>query len=233
MQFPTFVSSRDHRSIALLMVLGGVGAAGLAVDPAEAALMSYTLDGGGSRITGSIGGVTFTSASWTMTATANSSQVQSGTDSGAPVYFVPTTVTLRIEQTSSPVATVTMLDYSSGSNNFVWGVFSGDYSSYLGPGIGVSGFGPVDVSTTPDWTFVESAGLNNFSGGTPGIYNNLSASGSWSGSAGLWSQTYETSGGTLTVTSRSNSAGTWTITSVPGGGVAVLLAAGLVRRRRR
>ncbi|MFM1889809.1 MAG: hypothetical protein RLZZ565_566 [Planctomycetota bacterium] len=235
MQLPTFVSSRDHRSIALLMVLGGVGAAGFAVDPAEAALMSYTLDGGGSRITGSIGGVSFTSASWTMTATADSSQVQSGTDQNAiPVYFIPTTVTLRIEQTSSPVATVTMLDYSSGSNNFVWGVYSADFSSYFGPGTGASGFGPVDVSTTPNWTMAAgTARLNNISGGTPGIYNNLSASGSWSGSAGFWSQTYETSGGTLTVTSLSNSAGTWTITSVPGGGVAVLLAAGLVRRRRR
>ena len=233
MQLPTFVSSRDHRSIALLMVLGGVGAAGLAVDPAEAALMNYTLDGGDSQITGTVGSTSFNLASWTMTATADSSQVQSGTEQGVPYYFIPTTVTLWIGGTSNPVATVTMSNYSSGSNNFVWGVFSGDYSSYFGQGAGSSGFGPMDLSTTPDWTTSSGAGLNNISGGTPGIYNNLSASGVWTGSAGFWSQTYETSGGTLTVTGRSNGPGTWTITSVPGGGVAVLLAAGLVRRRRR
>jgi len=242
MQLPTFVSSRDHRSIALLMVLGGVGAAGLAVDPAEAALMSYTLDGGDSQITGTVGSTSFNLASWTMTATADSSQVQSGTEQGVPYYFIPTTVTLWVGGTSSPVATVTMSNYTSGSNSLVWGVFSADYSSVFGPGAGGAGFAPIDLSTTPDWTSGPGAGaIGSGARGAPlQIFNDLSYSEVWSAWGTFFlddSVTYQTSGGLLVLTDVSNGAnGTWTIanaSAVPGGGVAVLLAAGVVRRRRR
>lgn len=204
--------------------------AGLAVDPAEAALMTYTLDGGTARISGTVGGaggVSFTNASWTLTATADSSQAQSGTVSagGATAYVIPTTVTLWIGGTSSPVATVTMSDYSSGSNNFTWLVFSVDF--------GAAGFGPADLSTTPDWVIESGADVR-----TGGIYNDLSAPGVWSGPSAFWieSQDYQTSGGLLDVTSVVNGNGTWTIanaSAVPGGGGVVLLAAGRSRRRRR
>jgi hypothetical protein len=240
MQHSTFVSSRDHRVFFLLLVLGGVGVAGLAVDPAEAALMNYTLDGGNSTISGSVGGTNFTNESWTMTATADSSLVQNGTFSGLggaiPTYFLPTTVALWIGGTSSPVATVTMSNYTSGSNSFVWGVFSSDTSATYGQGRHASGFSPADLSTTPYWTASTGAGVNNYFGGTPGIYNDLSASGIWTGVSFIWStdKNYMTSGGTLVLTGVSSGAnGTWTIAAVPGGGVAVLLAAGAVRRRRR
>ncbi len=240
MQHSTFVSSRDHRVFFLLLFLGGVGVAGLAVDPAEAALMNYTLDGGNSTISGSVGGTNFTNESWTMTATADSSLVQNGTFSGLggaiPTYFLPTTVTLWIGGTSSPVATVTMSNYTSGSNSFVWGVFSNDTSATYGQGRHASGFSPADLSTTPYWTASTGAGVNNYFGGTPGIYNDLSASGIWTGVSFIWStdKNYMTSGGTLVLTGVSSGAnGTWTIAAVPGGGVAVLLAAGAVRRRRR
>jgi len=236
MQHSTFVSSRDHRSIALLMVLGGVGVAGLAVDPAEAALMTYTLDGGTATITGSVGSTIFANASWTLTATADSSQAQLKTISaGAAAYVIPTTVTLRIGGTSSPVATVTMSDYSSGGSNFSWLVFSVDFGS----GAGAGGFGPGDLSTNPlqidPGADVRAGG--SF-GGTPGIYNNLSVSGVWTGQSLFWidSQDYQTSGGLLDVTNVVNGIGTWTIanaSAVPGGGGAFLLAAGVVRRRRR
>jgi hypothetical protein len=243
MQHSTFVSSRDHRVFFLLLCLGGVGVAGLAVDPAEAALMNYTLDGGNSTISGSVGGTNFTNESWTMTATADSSLVQNGTFSGLggaiPTYFLPTTVALWIGGTSSPVATVTMSNYTSGSNSFVWGVFSSDTSATYGQGRHASGFSPADLSTTPYWTASTGAGVNNYFGGTPGIYNDLSASGIWTGVSFIWStdKNYMTSGGTLVLTGVSSGAnGTWTIanaSAVPGGGVAVLLAAGAVRRRRR
>jgi hypothetical protein len=240
MQHSTFVSSRDHRVFFLLLFLGGVGVAGLAVDPAEAALMNYTLDGGNSTISGSVGGTNFTNESWTMTATADSSLVQNGTFSGLggaiPTYFLPTTVALWIGGTSSPVATVTMSNYTSGSNSFVWGVFSSDTSATYGQGRHASGFSPADLSTTPYWTASTGAGVNNYFGGTPGIYNDLSASGIWTGVSFIWStdKNYMTSGGTLVLTGVSSGAnGTWTIAAVPGGGVAVLLAAGVVRRRRR
>jgi hypothetical protein len=240
MQHSTFVSSRDHRVFFLLLCLGGVGVAGLAVDPAEAALMNYTLDGGNSTISGSVGGTNFTNESWTMTATADSSLVQNGTFSGLggaiPTYFLPTTVALWIGGTSSPVATVTMSNYTSGSNSFVWGVFSSDTSATYGQGRHASGFSPADLSTTPYWTASTGAGVNNYFGGTPGIYNDLSASGIWTGVSFIWStdKNYMTSGGTLVLTGVSSGAnGTWTIAAVPGGGVAVLLAAGAVRRRRR
>jgi len=244
MQHSTFVSSRDHRVFFLLLFLGGVGVAGLAVDPAEAALMNYTLDGGNSTISGSVGGTNFTNESWTMTATADSSLVQNGTFSGLggaiPTYFLPTTVALWIGGTSSPVATVTMSNYTSGSNSFVWGVFSSDTSATYGQGRHASGFSPADLSTTPYWTASTGAGVNNYFGGTPGIYNDLSASGIWTGVSFIWStdKNYMTSGGTLVLTdvNGDGSNGTWTIanaSAVPGGGVAVLLAAGAVRRRRR
>ena len=255
MQHSTFVTSRDHRVFFLLLVLGGVGVAGLAVDPAEAALMNYTLDGGNSTISpggnstisGSVGGTSFTNESWTMTATADSNQVQSGTlndgtPTGLPVYFLPTTVTLWIGGTSSPVATVTMSNYTSGSSSFVWGVFSADYSSVLGPAAGGAGFAPFDLSTTPDWTSGPGAGaIGSGARGAPlQIFNDLSYSEVWSAWGTFFlddSVTYQTSGGLLVLTDVSNGAnGTWTIanaSAVPGGGVAVLLAAGVVRRRRR
>jgi hypothetical protein len=255
MQHSTFVSSRDHRSLALLLVLGGVGVAGLAVDPAEAALMNYTLDGGNSTISpggnstisGSVGGTSFTNESWTMTATADSNQVQSGTvnDGTTPAgaYFLPTTVTLWIGGTSSPVATVTMSNYTSGSSSFVWGVFSADYSSVFGPAAGGAGFGPLDLSTTPNWTGGAGAAAiaSGALGGPLWIFNDLSYSEVWSAWGTFFldsSVTYQTSGGLLVLTdvSGDGSNGTWTIanaSAVPGGGVAVLLAAGAVRRRRR
>ena len=245
MQHSTFVTSRDHRVFFLLLVLGGVGVAGLAVDPAEAALMNYTLDGGNSTISGSVGGTSFTNESWTMTATADSNQVQSGTvNFGTPAgaYFVPTTVTLWVGGTSSPVATVTMSNYTSGSNSLVWGVFSADYSSVFGPAAGGAGFAPFDLSTTPDWTSGAGAGaIGSGARGAPlQIFNDLSYSEVWSAWGTFFlddSVTYQTSGGLLVLTDVSNGAnGTWTIanaSAVPGGGVAVLLAAGVVRRRRR
>ena len=181
MQHSTFVSSRDHRVLFLLLVLGGVG---VAVDPAEAALMNYTLDGGNSTISGSVGGTSFTNESWTMTATADSNQVQSGTVSDGtptgqlPVYFLPTTVTLWIGGTSSPVATVTMSNYTSGSSSFVWGVFSADYSIFFPPFAGGAGFAPLDLSTTPNWT--GGPGAVVIAGGALGaplwIFNDLSHS---------------------------------------------------------
>lgn len=244
MQHSTFVSSRDHCVLFLLLVLGGVG---VAVDPAEAALMNYTLDGGNSTISGSVGGTSFTNESWTMTATADSNQVQSGTvsdgtPSGAPVYFLPTTVTLWIGGTSSPVATVTMSNYTSGSSIFVWGVFSADYTNVFGSGAGGAGFGPLDLSTTPNWT--DGYGAAVIAGGALGgplwIFNDLSYSEVWSAWGTFFlddSVTHQTSGGLLTLTNVTNgTSGTWTIanaSAVPGGGVAVLLAAGASRRRRR
>ena len=256
MQHSTFVSSRDHRVFFLLLVLGGVGVAGLAVDPAEAALMNYTLDGGNSTISpggnstisGSVGGTSFTNESWTMTATADSNQVQSGTlndgtPSGAPVYFLPTTVTLWIGGTSSPVATVTMSNYTSGSSSFVWGVFSADYSNVFPPFAGGAGFGPLDLSTTPNWTSGPCAVViaGGALGGPLWIFNDLSYSEVWSAWGTFFldsSVTHQTSGGLLVLTdvNGDGSNGTWAITNasaVPGGGVAVLLAAGASRRRRR
>jgi hypothetical protein len=247
MQHSTFVSSRDHRVFFLLLCLGGVGVAGLAVDPAEAALMNYTLDGGNSTISGSVGGTNFTNESWTMTATADSSLVQNGTFSGLggaiPTYFLPTTVALWIGGTSSPVATVTMSNYTSGSSSFVWGVFSADYSSVLGSAAGGAGFGPLDLSTTPNWTGGPGAAViaSGALGGPLWIFNDLSYSEVWSAWGTFFldsSVTHQTSGGLLVLTdvNGDGSNGTWTIanaSAVPGGGVAVLLAAGVVRRRRR
>lgn len=81
-----------------------VAAFGLAIAPAEAALMTHTMDGGTSTIRGSVGSTNFSNELWTLAATADSSLVQSGCSGlGIPTYFLQTSVTLNIGN----VATVT------------------------------------------------------------------------------------------------------------------------------
>ena len=71
-----------------------VAAFGLAIAPAEAALMTHTMDGGTSTIRGSVGSTNFSNELWTLAATADSSLVQSGCSGlGIPTYFLQTSVT--------------------------------------------------------------------------------------------------------------------------------------------
>ena len=76
--------------------------AALLILPYSGATMTYYLSGGYSTMDGTVGSLSFTNAEWTLTATADPSQVETGFIVGEmggvsfslPLYFLPTDVTL-------------------------------------------------------------------------------------------------------------------------------------------
>ena len=100
----------------------------LMVSSAHAAVVTYTLSGG--TISGTLGGVSFTGASYTITADAD------------PSNFVPGTVFTLPVLSQSAVSTMTIDGFASFqiiTANF--GIFLADASSLYGPGMGYGGFG--------------------------------------------------------------------------------------------
>ncbi|MDA7640961.1 VPDSG-CTERM sorting domain-containing protein [Opitutaceae bacterium] len=188
--------------------------------------MTYTLDGGNSTMDGSVGSLSFTNAAWALTATADPSQVETGSAALLNTYFLPTTVTLSISDSVNGVTSMSLNDFT----DYKWGVFTSDF----GP-ISFGGFGAWDTrqqsSFQSDAAFVVT--------GDPGLYSNLGTAGSWNGGqtgyAGLASPgltNFETSIGTLhlTVETGVSPTGKFEIVgaSVPDkGSTAALLGAGL------
>ena len=100
----------------------------LMVSSAHAAVVTYTLSGG--TISGTLGGVSFTGASYTITADAD------------PSNFVPGTVFTLPVLSQSAVSTMTIdgfAPFQITTANF--GIFLADASSLFGPGVGYGGFG--------------------------------------------------------------------------------------------
>ena len=100
----------------------------LMVSSAHAAVVTYTLSGG--TISGTLGGVSFTGASYTITADAD------------PSNFVPGTVFTLPVLSQSAVSTMTIdgfAPFQITTANF--GIFLADASSLYGPGMGYGGFG--------------------------------------------------------------------------------------------
>ena len=100
----------------------------LMVSSAHAAVVTYTLSGG--TISGTLGGVSFTGASYTITADAD------------PSNFVPGTVFTLPVLSQSAVSTMTIdgfAPFQITTANF--GIFLADASSLFGPGMGYGGFG--------------------------------------------------------------------------------------------
>ncbi len=183
-------------------------------------LLSYTLNGG--NITGTLNGVAFSNASYTLTAVADTANLTTGVYGGIfPYYFIPaTTVTIT-------VGGLTPVDFTT----LVWGPISIDYSAILGAGAGGIGFYDSGF-TTSGFGMIAASG---------GLYNNLSSPGSFTGLSGTPANAiYSTTGGDLIITDATNNQpSTFTIAPVPepatlvsaglGGG----LALGLARRRAR
>jgi hypothetical protein len=203
--------------------------AALLIVPYSAATMTYTLDGGNSTMDGSVGSLSFTNAAWSLTATADPSQVETGIASGANIYFLPTTVTLSISDSVNGVTSMLLNDYLDDFLDYKWGVFTGDSPLAFG------GFGLFD--TRQQSSFQSDAAFAV--GGDPGLYSNLGTAGSWNGGqtvygglAGPGSTNFETSIGMLylTVEPGVSPTGKFEIVgaSVPDkGSTAALLGAGL------
>jgi hypothetical protein len=229
---------RRLAAVAQAYFLACLFAAGMlcASDSSSAAPLNYTADGGTSVISGTVGSLAFTNATWVLTATADPSTVLSGTlqfgMSNLPTYFLPASVTLQIADSVNGTTTMTLLNYLGGT----WGVLSADYSSLLGAGAGALGFGAFNTSAEP-WQISSQAaefGLvtGGGFGGTAGAYNNLGTPGIWLGgqaSAPVTSEYLVTSLGTMSwsATTDGISSGSFTIAAVPEPSTYAMALAGI------
>jgi hypothetical protein len=106
---------------------------------ADASTLTYTATGG--IITGTLGSTPFTDATWSITGTADPTNVVSGTYAGGPYSlpfnFLAMTPLLTI-MTGSSTLQATIV--TTGSTGQQVGVFSFDYSVIMS-GAGVDGFG--------------------------------------------------------------------------------------------
>jgi hypothetical protein len=186
--------------------------AALLIVPYSAATMTYTLDGGNSTMDGSVGSLSFTNAAWSLTATADPSQVETGSVVGdmrgnpfsLPVYFLPAAATLSISDSVNGVTSMSLNDFA----DYNWGVVTIDYN-YIAAGMELAGIGFFD--TRQQSSFLSEGLFSVFtspSSGDTGLYSNLGTAGSWNGGQTLYSGPYdeglqnlETSIGTLTITS--------------------------------
>lgn len=205
------------------------GLSAFAAGHADAAILNYAFDSGSATISGSIGSTSFSNATYSMSTTADTAGLATGSFLGAfPIRYIESTVSLTINavggpisvtmltQVSYPITAVASLDLSAIAADTVrlfFGHFGAGGSS--GDGAGVieiqAGLFPVSLVTT----------------------------GSWIGTASFNPGSYETSAGTLTVNIASTgNDGVFTISAaaIPLPGAAGLAACGLLataRRRRR
>lgn len=193
----------------------------------KAGLLTYTVAGG--KISGSLNGTSFSDADWSITATADSSSAQYLAVGGpiyAPVWYQSVTPTISIQDG------LTVLSATLGGSG-QWTLESRDYSIFGTPNDGAIGF---FYSTTG----VEQ-GNGAYIGGLIG-FNDLQTAGNVSGDSGFDTQSYDTSVGTLVISTDSRAPGTYTAASSavpeidPAGMGSVLAlvtgALGLLERRR-
>jgi len=183
----------------------------------RAETMTYTATGG--LISGTLGGVTFTDAAWSITATADTANITQGNFSAAiPYYFLPASAVLTIDGFSPVTFT---------SPNF--GVFSGDYSIVLSPNVALSGF--ADFNVSGNTSGLAAYGFNIFTDlATPVTLNAES-------SIANKDYTFTTSGGDFVISADTGAPGTFSVESVPEPSTCALLGVAgaclaFMRRRR-
>ncbi|MFN6339260.1 MAG: hypothetical protein ACK41W_11140 [Cyanobacteriota bacterium] len=190
-----------------------------AVPQASQALMRYSAKG--PSISGSLGGVPFTHAPWSLTATADEALA-------APsIFTVPHVGTfdlwwLRVSpkvriQTLAAELEANLLDAAP----FRWLALSGNFPVGFTPKIGF-------VYTTMSFQPETAAGLY----GVPGTYVNLKSPFQALGPAIFENNTYPTTAGPLVITASAKAPGTFRIDAVPGP-LPVLAAAGALSWSRR
>lgn len=196
----------------------------------------YTLDGGSSTVTGSLGSIGFTNATWRFTALGSTADVTTGTfgEQNQPYYFLPTTVTLLLTEGQTTLRAT--LDQPTGTQ---WGIMSIDLDDTELSDLQAAGFVLLGGQTADP----PGAGLANSTGnGDPGLYNSLMAPGIWNGGDPAFfadSHLINTSLGQLVLTSINDviNTGSFSITpaTVPEPtslGLAVLAAGGVAMLRR-
>jgi hypothetical protein len=183
--------------------------------------MVYTMSGG--TFSGSLNGVAFTSATYSITATADPANVQTGNYMGQPLYTLLATPSITINGFAP--ATLTATD---------WKVMSLDLNN-MSSGVSLVIFGQL-LANTPDFEL-------QFSNGS-GLYNNFSTPASYTQAdfgVGSGSNSLATSAGALLVTANSGTGsmvGVFTVVAVPEPSTYALTAiatgvmAYLTRRRK-
>jgi len=166
---------------------------------ADASTLTYTATGG--IITGTLGGTPFTDATWSITGTADPTNVVSGTSASivaVPFHFLAMTPLLTITTGSSTLQATMVTDGSIGQQV---GVFSIDYS-VAASGYGIDGFGYLAGDGSAVSNFFAVAGI--------GFYINLQSPFSGSGVQFLASG-FNTDAGLFDVTGEENQGATFTI----------------------
>lgn len=174
----------------------------LAAPQAGQALLVYSANG--SSISGSLGGVTFTDANWSLTATADEALVKTTVFTMGPGTFnlqwLPVMPRLKIET----MASVLEADLLPGGN-FRWLALSGLFPVPPSPKIGF-------VYTTAMFQPETAAGVY----GVPGSYVTLQSPISFTGPSVFEANTYPSSAGNLVITSSPEVQGTFRIEPTPG-----------------
>ena len=188
--------------------------------------LTYTETGG--NISGSLNGVNFSDALWTITATADSSTATFYPVGGsiyAPVWALDVTPTLTITS-GSTVLSATLTG---------WDIESRNYSAFNPPAS--SGVIMFSDANADGKTGVEQ-GSAAYTAGTSANFNNLQSTGTFTGTSDFDTGTFATSAGNLIVSSDSGQPGVFGITAaaVPEPSalsLSVLGCLGLLLRFRR
>ena len=220
-----------------LIALASMLAAPLAAD---ASTLTYTATGG--IISGDLGGTSFTDATWSITGTADPTNVVSGTinldpSSNFSFHFLAMTPLLTITTGSSTLQATVL---TSGSTGQQVGVFSIDFS-FIATGVGLDVFGYLEGDGLPgQYGLLGLGGLgfyidlqSPFSGS--GLqYPTPSEPGGFNTNVGLFVTTDDTNqGGTFTVSGASPSAVPEIDPNSLGRALALVLGSlGLLERRR-
>jgi len=123
---------------------------------ADASTLTYTATGG--IITGTLGGTPFTDATWSITGTANPTNVVTGTYFGVTFNFLAMTPLLTITTGSSTLQAAIV---TTGSTGQQVGVLSLDASIELS-GYGIDGFGYLEGGGSSVSDFFGVVGLGLF-----------------------------------------------------------------------
>ena len=190
----------------------------LVTPPASQALLVYSA--AGSSISGSLGGVVFADARWTLTATADEtlSTLISFPGPGGmfQLWSLPVSPRVRIET----LASVLEADLQP-SNPFRWLALSGSFPVGPTPKIGF-------VYTTPSFQPETAAGVIQ----VPGSFVNLQSPASFAGTSIFETNTFTTTAGPLVISASSPVAGVFRIDPVPTP-LPVLAVAGALSWSRR